>query len=1170
MKLKALVERLGDFTRDGIIISEAEPFDQPGPRIVWCNPAVSRMTGYDASELIGGTPRIFQGPGTCDETRRQIRDNLLAWRPGRYELLNYRKNGEPFWVEIDITPVPDETGWFRYWVSVQREITASKAAEAQLRELLDATENETIRLARQAMVAAHATDAIIITDATGCIEWVNHGFEEISGYLLEEVVGRTPGSFLQGPETDRESAALMGLAIRKRKAIRLEIENYHKSGSKYWLDIEIKPIFDEGGQLLNFIAIERDITDRRAKEAELEATRGLAAAILVASSTGIFVARPKRDQAGRIVDFEFIEANPSAEKILHYRKAELCCNTLLGLFPDCKNTGVFDAYIRVLETGVEERFEKLYSADGLDAWLRVTASRTNDGLLSVGFDDIGQEQLQRKELDRAKTLAKSILDCSSVGIWVADAKRDADGRITDFIFLEANPAAEALLKHSTEELRRSSLLSLFPGAIPSGVFEKYVACIETGEEQRFDIEYAADGLSAWFHVSATRVEECRLSVGFDDISHEKERERRLEEAKAAAEESSKRLAMAAKAAQFGFWKFTPSLGSLEWDDGMLALYGARREDFSGLLQDWQRRVHPEDIPGALASLRAAEEAGSDVALQFRIVKPDGRVRHIKGAGALTERNGNRCFVGVNWDVTDLVLAAERAEDLNQRLTLAARAAEIGFWEYTPSTNTLVWDDTMLALYGATRSELTGATADWETRVHPDDLKRDIEFRNGPEFSQLESRSLNFRILRPDGSVRHLLGRAARSTREGEPSYIGVNWDATNLFQAVEKAETAVRAKSAFLSTMSHEIRTPLNGIIGIVDLLARQPLSTMGHELIEVIRQSGQDLVRIVDDLLEFSRIESERLTLEKKSFAFKEIIDRLSRIFSLKCQEKALVFELDIDGDATALRQGDPTRITQVIGNLLSNAAKFTERGKVTLRAILGDEDLIIEVSDTGIGIPTDALDGVFESFSQADSSISRRFGGTGLGLSISRGLARSMGGDVSVASELGVGSTFTFKAPLPLEVPRTPDQGQLKSKEKAAAPRAFRILVAEDNLQNQRVIKLILQEAGRTADYALDGLQARDMHLQNPYDLILMDVSMPVLDGICATEQIRAIESLGHIGRAEIVAVTANALPHQAAEYLAAGMDQVVTKPIRSADILEVIERAETTKRSRDSEGN
>ena len=1170
MDLKALVERLGDFTRDGIIISEAEPFDQPGPRIVWCNSAISGMTGYNACELIGATPRIFQGPGTSEETRRQIRDNLLAWRPGRYELLNYRKNGEPFWVEIDITPVQDETGLSRYWVSVQREITASKAAEAQLRELLDASENEAIRLAHQAMIAEHATDAIIITDATGCIEWVNRGFETMSGYLLEEVVGRTPGSFLQGPETDRDSAALMGLAIRKREAIRLEIENYHKDGSKYWLDIEIKPIFDEGGQLLNFIAIERDITERRAKEAELEATRGLAAAILAASSTGIFGAKPKRDQAGHTVDFEFIEANPAAEKILHYQKAELCSNTLLRLFPDCKNTGVFDTYVRVVETGVEEKFEKLYNADGLDAWLRVTVARTKEGFLSVNFEDFGQEQLQRQELDRAKTLAKSILDVSSVGIWVAEAKRDADGRITDLIFLEANPAAEALLKHSIEELRHSSLLSLFPGAIPSGVFENYVACIETGEEQRFDIEYVEDGFSTWFHVSATRVAEGRLSVGFDDIGYEKERERRLEEAKAAAEESSRRLAMAAKAAQFGFWKFTPSLGSLEWDDGMLALYDMRREDFSGLLEDWQRRVHSEDIRGALASLSAAERAGTDVALQFRIVKPDGSVRHIKGAGALTERNGHRCFVGVNWDVTDLVLAAEHAEDLNQRLTLAARAAEIGFWEHTPSTDMLIWDDTMLALYGATRSELTGTAADWETRVHPDDLKRDIEFRNGPNFSQLENTPLQFRILRPDGSIRHILGRAARATRKGEPSYIGVNWDATSLVQAVEKAEAAARARSAFLSTMSHEIRTPLNGIIGVVDLLAREPLSPMGQELIEVIRQSGQDLVRIFDDVLEFSRIESERLTLERKSFVFKEVIDRLSRIFSLKCQEKGLVFKVDIDGDATALRQGDPTRVTQVIGNLLSNAAKFTERGKVTLRAILSDEDLIIEVSDTGIGIAADALDGVFEAFSQADSSISRRFGGTGLGLSISRGLARSMGGDVSVASELGVGSTFTFKAPLPLTGPRTPDQDQLMSKEQAAAPRAFRILVAEDNLQNQRVMKLILQAAGHTADYALDGAQARDMHLQNPYDLILMDISMPVLDGVSATEQIRAIESLGHIGRAEIVAVTANALPHQAEEYLAAGMDQIVTKPIHPADILQVIARVEETVRSRGSGGN
>jgi PAS domain S-box-containing protein len=538
MDLKALVERLGDFTRDGIIISEAEPFDAPGPRIVWCNPAISRMTGYDASELIGQTPRIFQGPDTSESTRRRIREDLQAWRAGRYQLLNYRKNGEPFWVEIDITPVPNDTGWFRYWVSVQREVTESKAAEARLRALLDATENESIRLARQAMVAEHATDAIIITGADGRIEWVNHGFEEISGYLLEEVEGRTPGSFLQGPETDPQSAAMMGQALRDRKPVRLEIQNYHKNGACYWLDLEIKPIFDESGELRHFIAIERDITDRRNQEAELAASRGLAQAILEASTTGIFVAKPRLDQAGCIVDFDFIEANPAAEAILHYSKAELCCGSLLQRFPDCKNTGVFDTYVRVLETGVETKFEKHYHADGLQVWLRVTASKTKEGFLSVGFEDFGREQQQQAEIDRAKTLAKSILDSSSVGIWVANPKRDAAGRINDFIFVEANPAAEALLKHSVAELKQASLLRLFPGALPSGVFDRYVACIETGEEQRFDIEYGVDGLSGWFHVSATRVADGMLSVGFDDIGLEKERARKLEEAKAEAEEAA--------------------------------------------------------------------------------------------------------------------------------------------------------------------------------------------------------------------------------------------------------------------------------------------------------------------------------------------------------------------------------------------------------------------------------------------------------------------------------------------------------------------------------------------------------------------------------------------------------------------------------------------------------
>lgn len=263
MDLRHVIETLADHTSDAILIAEAEPTDRPGPRIVWCNRAFTAMTGYAPEEIIGNTPRVLQGPGTDPETRSRISADLKAWRPVRAQLLNYRKDGTTFWVDLSIEPVADEKGWYHYWVAVQRDVTAD-------REIALRFEAANRILRRQAMVLDHAKDIAIITDADGCIEWTNAAFTRHTGYTLDEVKGRKPGAILQGPATDRSSIAALGRAIATRKAVDVEILNYTKTGLPYWIDMSIVPV-EDGGRLTNFIAIERDVTVRRDQESQLQA-----------------------------------------------------------------------------------------------------------------------------------------------------------------------------------------------------------------------------------------------------------------------------------------------------------------------------------------------------------------------------------------------------------------------------------------------------------------------------------------------------------------------------------------------------------------------------------------------------------------------------------------------------------------------------------------------------------------------------------------------------------------------------------------------------------------------------------------------------------------------------------------------------------------------------------
>jgi PAS domain S-box-containing protein len=583
-------------------------------------------------------------------------------------------------------------------------------------------------------------------------------------------------------------------------------------------------------------------------------------------------------------------------------------------------------------------------------------------------------------------------------------------------------------------------------------------------------------------------------------------------------------------------------------------------------------VHPEDREATIAATAALSRGEPVLDFENRYLTRSGEVRRLLWS-AVPDVDRETIYASA-YDVTEKRGADEELRIRELRLRMAMEAAGEGLWDWDLSTGRTYYSDSWYTMLGFEPGELEMCITSWEELVHPDDVARawaELEKHFRGEAQRYVSEQ---RLRTKSGDWKWILdvGEVVERGADGKPlRAVGVHIDIdeqkraqAELASAREAAEAASQAKTEFLANMSHEIRTPMTAILGYADLLAApdQPPAQRA-ECAAIIRRNGEHLLNILSDILDVSRIEAGMLRIDAVEFSPVRLIEDVCQLLEAPAAAKGLRLHRRWQTPLPATIGADPGRLRQILNNLIGNAVKFTERGEVTVTTSLDGGALRVCVQDTGIGIDPKQIEGLFEPFSQADPSVTRRFGGAGLGLTISRNLARILGGEIAARSEPGAGSAFTLTLPVPAGAPQLttgievqqairppelagPSGASVEPGARELSRLGARILVAEDGADNQRLIRHHLQAAGARVEVAENGRLAVDAALgasaaDDPFDLILMDMQMPVMDGYTAAAELRR---RGYT--APVVALTAHATPGDRERCVRAGCDDYLAKPV------------------------
>lgn len=1022
------------------------------------------------------------------------------------ELYGRKSTGEEFPVEISLSPIQTSEGIL--FSAAIRDITDRKKNEEELRKL--------------ALVAKHTNNAVTITDFEGKLEWANEAFEKISGYKINEIKGEKLGHFLQGKATSLKTKEKLTQAIRNKQGVKVEIQNYTKSGKEYWQFLNIQPIKGKNDSESKFIGLGIDITDQKESESKIAESERRFRALF--DNQNQFIGLLEKD--GTLIELNetaLVFVGLSIEEVKGKKFWELPWWSLSQkTIDDLKNA------IHVANNGEFIRYEvdiigKNKQVKTLD--LSISPVKDNNGnvvLLIPEGRDITEKLIIEKALKTNEKLLKDFVKNTPTAIAMFDKEMK-------YLVVSKRWYQDYNLKD--KNIIGKSHYEVFPEIADNEIWkEDHKRCLN-GEVYKKDNDkfIRADGSISWIryaiHPWYNDVNEIGGIIMFtEDISEKKKIEEAIFEQAQILNQIVESVVTT---------KINGEITS--WNTGAEKLFGYSQEEIIGknisVVYPLEEQEHLKN------QVIAPLLQNGQHAIEVKMQRKSGEIFY--GYLSLSlKRDTHHNIVGMigsTIDITENKKAQHELEKKQNLLKESQKIAKLGSWEWDIIGDKIHWSDELYQIFGVEQKDFKIDFKTYLSLLNEEDAKK-INLLIEKSFSNKSGYHISHEItlkngsskfvdaianieLDKQGNVIRLFGTVLditeRKKAEEEIRLLNENLeqkvkDRTNklelanieIVKAKNEADKASKAKSAFLANMSHEIRTPMNSIIGFSEILSKSISQKKQLSQINSIRSSGKNLLRIINDILDLSKVEAGKIDITPSPVVIDRLFSEIEIMFSQNIKEKGLHFHAEISKDTPETLLLDKDRIRQVLFNLIGNAVKFTEKGYIKLNINAFENknenvDLSIIVKDSGMGIAPEQQKLIFEPFNQQPGQDNVKYGGTGLGLSITKKIIEKMGGQLNLKSAIGKGSSFEIYLPN-IQVSNIKVNSEEKTIDRFKTVfNTAKILIVDDVEENRKLITDILVDSPLSLFQAENGSEAVDLALKQVPDLILMDMRMPVMDG-------------------------------------------------------------------------